>query len=254
VLVHVLGGHRDGRLQAIVLRLKLLYSNEQYAELGAYGVFAGLLVEVVLSLIFRTHKSPWEEWGPLGADILIAGGVWIEIHFGRKASEESAERVSAANERAAAAELATEKLRAQYAWRRLSPEAVKLLSDSLRESWESIGEYRYRQLMITYFGGDPETSSFAHEIGSIFTQSSWTVRFVSALYTGGIVYGLLVPTHAHSDNTMVHIARKALFNAGVEFKENNPPRPYMNTSEGGPPMPNLAVQIYVGPKPMPEVE
>jgi len=78
-------------------------TNEGRAELGAIAVFAGLIMEVALAFRFRTHKSFLEEWGPIIADALVALGVYAEIHFGRKASNEASERVASANERAATA-------------------------------------------------------------------------------------------------------------------------------------------------------
>jgi hypothetical protein len=234
-------------------------ANEGWSKFSGWVVVAGLLIEIGLAAAFREHKYWVENWAPVLADVLVALGVYGEIHFSGKVSKAeealrqiSDQNVANANERAAAAQRDTERLRVQFGWRRLSSKAIKLLSDSLRESHQSLREYRHRQVSITYFGSDPESSNFAHELGSQFLEDGWTVRYVSALYTGRIVFGLLVPHLAYSDNTMVNIARAALSSARIEFKEDEFPMAVMSNPEPGSIVGNNAVRIYVGPKPMPE--
>jgi hypothetical protein len=109
----------------------LISTNEGRAELAGIAVVLGLLLEVFLAFKFRTHKSPLEEWGPLLADALIAAGVFLELYFGRKASNESDQRVAAANERAAKAELAAQELRGRFAWRAINAEQKTKLREML---------------------------------------------------------------------------------------------------------------------------
>lgn len=235
-------------------RVRAYFSNERLAEWGAFGVLAGIALEVVLAWVFRTDKSLWEEWGPMTADVLIAVGVFVEIYFGRRASEESAERVSQANERAASAELAAETLRAQYAWRRLSAVAAKRMSGFLNASFEELGEpHGMRHLLVTYFGSDPEASNFAHELGSVFSQCGWTVGYVSASYVGPIRYGLLIPDARFSTSHLDKVARAAILDAGFQFEQTKLPHRHMTNPERGPLIAQWAVQVYVGPRPMPEL-
>ncbi len=233
---------------------ELISANERYAELGAIAVLVGLLLEVALAFKFRTYKSYLEEWGPLVADALIALGVYIEIHFGRKASNESAERVSEANDRASAAELAAEKLKAQFAWRRLSASAITLMSETLRNSERG-------ELEITYFGSDPEATTFAHDVGLVFSQNGWTVNFVSGAYAGEVVFGLLIPMLRHADwdaarglQSATRVVQSATSKAGIEFKDEAPPQPFMSQDEPGARVTYPCAHMYVGPKPMPKLQ
>ena len=115
---------------------------ETSAKLCGGLVVLGILLEALLALRFSDQKDTFRNLAPVFANLLVAGGVWGELHFGGKRSkteerlrEMSKGEVAAANERATQAELATEKLRAQFAWRRLSPEGHKLMSGFLILLW-----------------------------------------------------------------------------------------------------------------------
>jgi hypothetical protein len=84
---------------------------ERYA---GWLVVAGLIIEFSYAFWFREGVSFFERWGPTIANGAVGGGVWLEIHFAGRAKEAtseldrlSAEKVSAANERAANAERET---------------------------------------------------------------------------------------------------------------------------------------------------
>jgi hypothetical protein len=66
-------------------------TNETRAEWGAWAVVLGLLLEVIFSALFPVGKTWVEHWGAIVADSFVALGVYIEIHFGRKASAASAD-------------------------------------------------------------------------------------------------------------------------------------------------------------------
>jgi hypothetical protein len=125
-----------------------IQSSETRGEWGAWAVVAGLALEIVLatanSFEYRNHAV--ENWGAVVADCLIAIGVYVEIHFGRRASHASAElrrrsdeRVAAANERAAEAnkkaeeeKMARLKLAKKFSARTLSDDDVRKLREALR--------------------------------------------------------------------------------------------------------------------------
>ena len=143
-------------------------SNEKRAELGALAVLAGLLIEVFLAFKFRTHKSFEEEWGPVLADVLIATGIYAEILFGRRASGESAKKVSEANERAAKADLARVELEKKLRARSISKEQY----ETLEKLKGQISEIRIA------FDNDPEPIWFAQLLASVLLKIGITVSLL----------------------------------------------------------------------------
>jgi hypothetical protein len=108
-------------------------TNENRSKICGWAVFAGLVIEVALAAAYRGHATLIENWAPVFADMLVALGVYGEIHFAGRVSKaeeklrrKSEEKVATANERASAADekaatatenatramLETEKLRA----------------------------------------------------------------------------------------------------------------------------------------------
>ncbi|MGB7367420.1 MAG: hypothetical protein WA926_00585 [Methylovirgula sp.] len=82
--------------------------NESLGQLCGAAVIVGLLIEVGVAIAFRAQRSFIENWAPVGANALIALGVFGEILFDRRALKASAtlqrisdEKVAKANERAA---------------------------------------------------------------------------------------------------------------------------------------------------------
>jgi hypothetical protein len=229
----------------------LATTNEGRSEIGGLFVLGGLVLEVWLAFKFRSpDKSFSEEWGPIIADIFVAGGVFTELYFGRKASDESAERVSQANERAAAAELQTEKLKAQFAWRRLSASQAAAISRFIEGKPKSC-------LQISYTANDPEANIFARDIGAVFSGHGWPVGFV-AQSSGQIIFGLRIPILAtysqHVDlATSCMMVHKAFSEAGIEHSGQAPPTEGMSMGSGDEityPCPT----IYVGSKPIAAAE
>jgi hypothetical protein len=159
---------------------KQISTNEGRAKLGALAVLAGLLLEVALAFKFRTHKSFLEEWGPLIADALIAIGVYVEIHFGRKASNESAERVAEATARAAEADRKRVELEVKLQPRSLNEEQWDLIQ-GLRGKLTSVG---------IAFETDAETCWFAGQIKDAFCSAGISVdiyRRAAEVHSFGIL-------------------------------------------------------------------
>jgi hypothetical protein len=60
--------------------------NEARSKWAAWVLVAGLVIEVVLAFNFSEGKTPLEHWSPVLADIMVALGVFGEIHFSGKAA------------------------------------------------------------------------------------------------------------------------------------------------------------------------
>ena len=60
--------------------------NEARSHWAGGVLVAGLLIEVILALHFSERKAPLANWSPVLADILVAAGVYGEIHFSGKAA------------------------------------------------------------------------------------------------------------------------------------------------------------------------
>ena len=60
--------------------------NKSRSKWAAWVLVAGLVVEVVLAFNFSEGKSQLENWSPVLADIMVALGVYGEIHFSGKAA------------------------------------------------------------------------------------------------------------------------------------------------------------------------
>lgn len=83
-------------------------ANETRGERGAWAVVVGLVLEIAIALAvsFNIDTKWFDNWGAVLADCLIAGGVYAEIHFGRRASHGNAELRRRSEEKVAAANTA----------------------------------------------------------------------------------------------------------------------------------------------------
>lgn len=213
----------------------------------------GLISEVALAIIHPPYDSFAGIWGGTLSDALVTLGVGGELLFGHKASlrvqeltRRAKKMLGEANERANAAALETERLRAQFSWRRLSKSQIKLFSDALANKAPL-------SIHITYAGADPEANTFARDIATLFRSSGWKVGFTSASYAGEVAFGLRLPLYAQPDLEACALARAALSAASIEYSGSEPPRWFMGNGSGeeavGP-----CAHLYVGPKPAPSHE
>ena len=236
--------------------LKKLESRyEAYALRSGAIVILGLFVEVVLAVEFSHGETFLEIWSPVVADILVALGVFGEIFFARKAKSiseklqrESDDRVAKATERAAdankladEARLETERLKAQFAWRLISPIQEQILRHSLEKLKGS-------SVHILVFMQDAEANNFALDIRSIFKLSGWRVSLTFAGFTGNFAYGLRVPMGSDDTKETSAIIRKAFEDASLDTEPLSIPDPFVESDADE----NDAVlpwaEIYVGPK------
>jgi hypothetical protein len=106
--------------------------DERRSKVCGWVVVAGLVIEVCLAVAFQEHKDWIENWGPAIADILVALGVYGEIHFSGKVSaadeelrREADEKVSEANEHAAEATERAAALEREAAHARVEQEKLR---------------------------------------------------------------------------------------------------------------------------------
>lgn len=205
--------------------------------LGAIVLEAAVWISPLSPFLFRL--------GNFVADAAVAIGIYGEVRFGHVAGGILKMRLASAVERAANAELETERLRAQFSWRRLSSEQIEkflaVLTDKPKLS-----------IRIEYVGADPESNTFAHEIGGLFKKAGWKVGYTSASYPGAVTFGLCVPLYAPPNLDACGIARMAFSAASIEYLGGNTPKWFMGAGEGdsitvGSP----CAHLYVGPKLVP---
>lgn len=247
----------DGAKNASENELEAASSScEVWSKWSGVLVAAAVVFEFVIAWVHPSYNSSLEGWGSFWADVGVFAGIIGEIFFSNTDSKIQTElrdrsnaRVKAAtiaageaHERAATAELETEKLRAQFSWRRLSAGQIEkflaLLADKPKFS-----------IRIEYVGNDPESNSFAHEIGGLFKTSGWKVGYTSASYAGAVTFGLCVPLYAPPNLDACGIARMAFAAASIEIRGGSAPTWFMGAGEGdtilvGSP----CAHLYVGPK------
>ena len=231
-------------------------SCEVWSKWSGVLVAASVVFEFVIAWVHPSYSSSLERWGSFYADVGVFAGIIGEIFFGNKDAKIQTElrdrsnaRVKAAtiaageaHERAAMAELETEKLRAVFSWRRLSDEQIEkflaVLADKPRLS-----------IRIEYVGSDPESNSFAHEIGGLFKASGWKVGYTSASYAGTVTFGLCVPLYAPPNLDACGITRMAFAAASIEIRGGSAPTWFIGAGEGDAiPVGNPCAHLYVGPK------
>jgi len=150
-------------------------TNESRAELGAWGVVAGLVLEIALatakSLGYHI-KDDVENWGTVLATCLITIGVYCEIHFGRRSSHANSELRQRADARAAKLEKEAADARGRVAdieretsWRHISEEKSAQIALSIAPLTHDV------DLLVGYEGTDSESWSYSFEISKIFVTA-----------------------------------------------------------------------------------
>ena len=105
---------------------------EKAGFVGGALVICGLVIEVIIAWYHPPYDSFWDIWGSVVADSVVAIGVVLEVTFSRlggtrqrEIKRRSDEKIAAATERAAKAELETERLRVKTGPRVLTKEQCK---------------------------------------------------------------------------------------------------------------------------------
>jgi hypothetical protein len=224
--------------------------NEMRAHWGAWAVVIGLVIEAMLALRFPAGATALENWAPVVADSLVALGVYAEIHFSAKAARAQRElqsitdeRLAEAIRRAAEAERETARLKSQFSWRSLSAEQFAKLVSELRK--------HSRSITIEYLGSDPDSQSFAAQLGAAFVAGRWNVVLRGGTYGGALWFGILVPPAGGEEADVTSEIMKAFENAGMGF--NIAPLPQwasgvITSHRVQFPSEGKEARIYVGPK------
>jgi hypothetical protein len=226
--------------------------NEGYAELGAWIVVIGLLVEIA-SAIWLDAETKSEKYSLIFANSLIAIGVYCEIHFGRKSrtagdvlQHKSEERIAATNERAAILEKEAAEARQRTAeierltaWRRISREQTQQIIEAIREIASSIN------VLIEYEQSDPEAYRYALDFIGIFSAIRTNeVRHVQNSFPLTTSFGVYMANTPELDALPI-------LNAFVKAKIPFDLISFDNTSFGARRSPTN-LYIFVAPKPPPE--
>lgn len=131
------------------------------------------------------------------------------------------------------------KLKAQLAWRTISPPEASALRTYLSATPSTIN--------IEYVHGDTESQYFAHQIANVFVDAKWNVGLLGVVHDGYLVFGVVVPDTQTPDMAAV---RKAFNVAGIAFVERDLPQ----TARIHGTRMDTAAAIFVGSKPIPRVE
>jgi hypothetical protein len=142
---------------------------------------------------------------------------------------------AAANAEAAKARTEQERLKAQLAWRTLTPELVEALEKSLAQ--------RPGKVNVQHVANDTEALYLAIQFAKIFEKAKWQVTMLSVTVGGAIFFGLFVPDSPSADTATV---REALRAANIGFATDALPG---NTMGYGSIIPDAPV-LFVGSKPI----
>jgi hypothetical protein len=225
-----------------------LESLERWSARATIWILIGILVEIGAQLWFP--HDPWERLWGIVANGAIGIGLAVEyvvigraIIAGREAQTESDEKIAASEARAGEAQLETEKLKAQFAWRFLPLAQISALTAELRKSSGS-------SIVIEYIGNDPEALYFAKQFWAAFRLAKWKVSLSGGTYSD-LWFGLIVPQPEGETAATTVAVRNALTATGIGFNTAPLPR-WANAVVSGDSGANAA-RIFIGPRqpPMP---
>jgi hypothetical protein len=150
---------------------------------------------------------------------------------------ESQERTAQLENETAQAKLEQERLKAQLAWRTLSPEVRDLLTKALSA--------HPSRMNIEYVANDTEVQYLAIQIANAFTDAKWQIAMKQVTHAGTVVFGLWIPESPYEGTAEARAAFRA---AGIPFSTDTPPPAGMGF--GG--VVENAGSILVGSKPLPQ--
>lgn len=211
---------------------------------GAFVVL-GVGFEIVLAWANQPYGTPWEHWGPVGANFLVTAGVAGEVIFSRMGFVRSRKIQEISNDRADKAQRETELIKERTSWRQFDIPTLKALGDALEKIPPATVQFAYVM-------GDTEARNLADDFAAVFRHHEWNVGFAANLYLEETRYGLwiaanLASPEARSLSVEVERAFKA---AGISVKHGQMPAPVHRQIFPSSPalMPPPIVAVYVGPK------
>jgi len=146
-------------------------------------------------------------------------------------------RASSLENEAAQARLEQERLKAQLAWRVLSPEMATKLEGILSAHPSSIN--------IQHVANDAEALYLAIQFANIFTKAHWQMGMLSVTTAGAVIFGLWIPD---SPSAAPENVRRAFTAVGLSFATGA--FPSASFSIGGT-LPDAPI-LFVGSKPTPQ--
>jgi hypothetical protein len=158
---------------------------ERIENWAARLVLAAIALEAAIWIL--PLCQPLFKLGNFIADAAVAVGIYAETRFGHVMASVLKIRLAEAIERAANAELATEKLRKENAWRTIGNAERGAIMESINASGAP-GSIRF-----TVMANDPESLHFAQQIGGVFQFSGWHVGYSFESFNVGIMTGILLP-------------------------------------------------------------
>jgi hypothetical protein len=232
---------------------KSIESCERWEWFGGGLVVVGVIAEVVIAVMHPPYDSFMEQWGSSVANSLVAIGVALEIKLGQMAGlrqnelkRRSDEKVGEANIRAAEAELRTEQLRSELAWRRISTRQAEKISEILgRADLPKFG------LRIFHVALDPEALTLSQDIAEVFRRNGWPVLFMAT--TEAIPPGMMIPLYEAPDFDACAITRGAFENAGIEVMGGYPEESGGMSVASGDEITGPSAAIYVGSRVPPKL-
>jgi hypothetical protein len=158
--------------------------NESRSKWAAWVLVAGLVVEVALAFNFSEGKTPLENWSPVLADIMVALGVFGEIHFSGKAARAqkalqsiSDGKLAEALDRASKAETALTKLQ--------TPRQLLLAPDEVRaQIIERLRPFAGTKFDVGHARVDRETWDFLWSLEPTIVKAGW----IHVDWVGGVIF------------------------------------------------------------------
>ncbi len=224
--------------------------NERIAHWGGWIVVGGLIVEVIFIFLLVESGTWCGRFLHAVPNILVAIGVWMEVHFGRLAGRdreklqlEAEERAAESNRLAQEARERTAKIEAITAWRRVSPELKDKIIGVIQAAAHS------PVVRIEFQKGDPEAHMYANDIGqAVSNNGEIKLSLVPNEYPPPPpplqqFYGVFVASDGNFDASAVV---NAFSSCGVQAERREKDLSYPTLRVNGL-APNL--YIYVGIKP-----
>jgi hypothetical protein len=123
------------------------------------------------------------------------------------------ERAAGLENEAAQARAEQERLKAQLAWRTISPGQLQHLSAALSMA-------PGKSVTLAYTANDPEALFLAIQISRAFEQAHWKIRPESRTYGSQLIFGLRIPG---PESETVRVLRDAFKTANIQFSTEDVP-------------------------------
>lgn len=229
-------------------------------------VILGLIGEVLLAVLHPPRDSIFDRWGSVAADMLVAVGVAGEVQFARMGfrreqeltlrsneklaiatesaaqanarATEAQQRIADAEKETAFARLEQERLKGLLAWRSIGHDAGLAIGKTLSEG-------KPGDVNIQWPASDIEAQYLSLQLLNILQGAGWNTHQLAISLTSAVTFGIAVSGSASPEIEMI---RRALTSGGIEYSDNDPPRPLGGTQAFGA-IPHDCTTIYVGSKP-----